>query len=156
MSARPCAHFPQTVVFLTRLSCPNLSCMHNKCPFFVQNFVPVYFLFEVPRKGVPICFLIQIPLKGANWHKPEVTHPPPGNQHLGFWEGGGVLSMKTGLLLVDRKGNFYIHKRCLLVTGLTESQLLFTVKPVFKGHSDEGTPCDQGTFSHPWVSRNLS
>ena len=23
-----------------------------------------------------------------------------------------------------------------------------TVKPVFKGHSDQGTPCDQGTLSH--------
>ena len=26
-----------------------------------------------------------------------------------------------------------------------------TVKPVFKGHSDEGTPCDQGTLSQNGV-----
>ena len=34
---------------------------------------------------------------------------------------------------------------------LTETNFDTTVKPVFKGHCDEGTPCDQGTLSQNGV-----
>ena len=32
-------------------------------------------------------------------------------------------------------------------------RLYFTVKPVFKGHSNESTTCDQGAFSSAVTSR---
>ena len=33
---------------------------------------------------------------------------------------------------------------CSMQSALSQE---YTVKPVFKGHCDEGTPCDQGTLS---------
>ena len=35
----------------------------------------------------------------------------------------------------------------LIAWGKLQESTVYTVKPVFKGHCDEGTPCDQGTLS---------
>ena len=50
-----------------------------------------------------------------------------------------------------------VHLRCISIWGKVGSmqEKVITVKPVFKGHCDEGTPCDQGTLSKRCPTSNM-
>ena len=48
----------------------------------------------------------------------------------------------------------YINKYCIIYSNIEVSQW-YTVKPVFKGHRDEKTTCNQGTFSQNGVLSSL-
>ena len=71
-----------------------------------------------------------------------------------------IVLLKGTILWVQnypqKEGIFIFNLSVFLLHEVKQTAVISTVKPVFKGHCDEGTPCDQETLSQnrvlssPW------